>query len=178
MLRHDINFEGIGEEEKDTRINIKKNIKKKLILLNKEIRKVNKMTKIIDKKIEAIKKDDLFVSYQDIIGNDSLNNYIVIKSNVKANPEIKILSEDDLEYKDLNMNSFTENFIPNMNKVFSFNELNQNLNSQKKEIEDINNIKKNSSSVKKEKPIELIFLSPENQSFLNNNNIINNNFNI
>jgi hypothetical protein len=124
------------------------------------------------------------LTYQDIISNDYLNDYIVVKSNIEANPEIKILNEEDLENRNLNLNNFEENFVLKMNKDFPLknnfinyfpkNELNQN-----SIIKDNKNIKKKSSNyMEKQKPIQLIFLSQENQSILNNINIINNDFNI
>lgn len=137
-----------------------------------------------DKKIKKMKKEDLFLTYQDIISNDYLNDYIVVKSNIEANPEIKILNEEDLENRNLNLNNFEENFVLKMNKDFPLknnfinyfpkNELNQN-----SLLKDNKNIKKKSSNyLEKQKPIQLIFLSQENQSILNNINIINNDFNI
>ena len=137
-----------------------------------------------DKKIKKMKKEDLFLTYQDIISNDYLNDYIVVKSNIETNPEIKILNEEDLENRNLNLNNFEENFVLKMNKDFPLknnfinyfpkNELNQN-----SLLKDNKNIKKKSSNyLEKQKPIQLIFLSQENQSILNNINIINNDFNI
>ena len=139
---------------------------------------------LADKKIKKMKKEDLFLTYQDIISNDYLNDYIVVKSNIEANPEIKILNEEDLENRNLNLNNFEENFVLKMNKDFPLknnfinyfpkNELNQN-----SLLKDNKNIKKKSSNyLEKQKPIQLIFLSQENQSILNNINIINNDFNI
>lgn len=139
---------------------------------------------LADKKIKEMKKEDLFLTYQDIISNDYLNDYIVVKSNIEANPEIKILNEEDLENRNLNLNNFKENLVLKMNTDFPLkynfinyfpkNELNQN-----SLIKDNKNIKKKSSNyLEKQKPIQLFFLSQENQSKLNNINIINNDFNI
>lgn len=139
---------------------------------------------LADKKIKEMKKEDFFLTYQDIISNDYLNDYIVVKSNIEANPEIKILNEEDLENRNLNLNNFKENLVLKMNTDFPLkynfinyfpkNELNQN-----SLIKDNKNIKKKSSNyLEKQKPIQLFFLSQENQSKLNNINIINNDFNI
>lgn len=139
---------------------------------------------LADKKIKEMKKEDLFLTYQDIISNDYLNDYIVVKSNIEANPEIKILNEEDLENRNLNLNNFKENLVLKMNTDFPLkynfinyfpkNELNQN-----SLIKDNKNIKKKSSNyLEKQKPIQLFFLSQENQSILNNINTINNDFNI
>lgn len=139
---------------------------------------------LADKKIKEMKKEDLFLTYQDIISNDYLNDYIVVKSNIEANPEIKILNEEDLENRNLNLNNFKENLVLKMNTDFPLkynfinyfpkNELNQN-----SLIKYNKNIKKKSSNyLEKQKPIQLFFLSQENQSKLNNINIINNDFNI
>lgn len=139
---------------------------------------------LADKKIKEMKKEDLFLTYQDIISNDYLNDYIVVKSNIEANPEIKILNEEDLENRNLNLNNFKENLVLKMNTDFPLkynfinyfpkNELNQN-----SLIKYNKNIKKKSSNyLEKQKPIQLFFLSQENQSILNNINIINNDFNI
>lgn len=88
--------------------------KKKYELLEKELKNVNKMIAETDNILKKI-NSHIFILYSDIIGNDKNHSYIGIKSNDDTSPNIKIINEEDLENKDLNMNNLEELIKKNLN---------------------------------------------------------------
>lgn len=142
------------------------------------------MINIAENKIKS-NENDFFLTYQDILGKDNLYNYIAIKSNGEKNPEIKILNEEDL-----NSNNFVENNLKNENNYLSWRtdfknnfrieELNPIFNSKKDENIDLINLNsKPLYPLQNKKPIELFFISQENNPTIVNdiNNINSNDFN-
>ena len=196
-LKNNILLEKVNEKnEKD--IDAVEEKENKIDKINKEIEKVNKLIDISDKKLKEIKKD-IYLTYDDIMGKDNLSNFIAVKSNDEAGPNIKILNEDDLANNNIVANDFEENFIPNLNKSFTmkFNPINNYVNNEINPILYENNINENKDIIhinnnnnenrdimninnrplnmlQSQNPIELFLISPENQSsmvnYINNYN--------
>ena len=167
-------------------IDIKDNKDKKINLINEEIKKVDKLIIKAEDNLNKINKN-LFLTYDDIKGGDKFHNYIALKSNGDANPDIIFLNEDDLKDNNLDISHIKENFFinDNININMKNNIINKSQNNDinqflyKKSVENneiINNINNslNIKSFPNEKPFDFLINSLNNQDSMENN--INNSF--
>ena len=160
-------------KEYNEKIDIKKNNEKKINLINKEIEYVNKLITKIEEKINTENKN-VFLTYDDIINGDKDHNYIAVKSKEGTSPDIMVINEDDLENINLDINNLKKSFFSNSNMNINLkndithnNYLNQFLYKKNQEDQEIfnNNNDKNIN----EKPIDLFFISPNEQEPIENN---------
>ena len=152
--------------------------KKEYELLEKELKNVNKMIDETDNILKKINRN-IFILSSDIIGNDKYHSYIGIKSNDDTSPNIKIINEEDLENKDLNMNNLEELIKKNMNLKVHLNVVENNNNNHFNDYSDKMLYKDNPdnktqlySNIIKDNPfppIELCLMSPQDRIIDYNN---------
>ena len=111
----------------ENNINIIEEKKNTLELIEKEIKQVDEMINITEKILEKMDKH-AYILPDDIIGNDKSHNYIGIKSNDEISPNIRIIDEDDLENKNMNMNTLEKIIKENLNLKMHLNFDNNNNN--------------------------------------------------
>ena len=135
-------------------------LEEQIKLIEKEIAYIKSLIYKTNAKIKKI-KENLYLTYDDLIQNDITKNIIVIKTKNDIKPNIKIVSESQECFPENN----EEYFDPNI----SFNITNDMNNHQNEYIADnyeIWNITNQSSNmymdkIKNESPIELFLISPK-----------------
>ena len=135
-------------------------LEEQIKLIEKEIAYIKSLINKTNAKIKKI-KENLYLTYDDLIQNDITKNIIVIKTKNDIKPNIKIVSESQECFPENN----EEYFEPNV----SFNLTNDMNNHQNEYIADnyeIWNITNQSSNmymdkIKNENPIELFLISPK-----------------
>ena len=135
-------------------------LEEQIKLIEKEIAYIKSLINKTNAKIKKI-KENLYLTYDDLIQNDITKNIIVIKTKNDIKPNIKIVSESQECFPENN----EEYFDPNI----SFNITNDMNNHQNEYIADnyeIWNITNQSSNmymdkIKNESPIELFLISPK-----------------
>ena len=135
-------------------------LEEQIKLIEKEIAYIKSLINKTNAKIKKI-KENLYLTYDDLIQNDITKNIIVIKTKNDIKPNIKIVSES----QECSPENNEEYFDPNI----SFNITNDMNNHQNEYIADnyeIWNITNQSSNmymdkIKNESPIELFLISPK-----------------
>jgi len=135
-------------------------LEEQINLIEKEIAYIKSLIYKTNAKIKKI-KENLYLTYDDLIQNDITKNIIVIKTKNDIKPNIKIVSES----QECTPENNEEYFDPNI----SFNISNDMNNHQNESIADnyeIWNITNQSSNmymdkIKNESPIELFLISPK-----------------
>ena len=139
--------------EYDKNLNEEEQIKS----LDKEISHIKQLINKTDNKINNL-KNDLYLTCDDLIENNSNENFLVIKTKANTKPNIKIIAESEDYKEDNEQDNFGENFnfdlTNNMNNLVN-ESLNNNYN-----IWNINNQSSSSfqNSAKDENPIELFWI--------------------
>lgn len=176
LLKKDFSLKNTIPSQENN-ININEEKKKTLELIEKEIKQVDEMINVTEKILEKMDKHT-YILPDDIIGNDKSHKYIGIKSNDEISPNIRIIDEDDLENKNMNMNKLEEIIKENLNLKMHLNvDNNNNIFSNdyfEKMIYDENQDNKNqlNSNILKDNsfpPIELCLMSPQDRIIDYNN---------
>ena len=139
------------------------NTEEQIKSIEKEIDYIKRLINKTNSKIKKYKKNNLYLTYDDITFNDSNNNLIAIKTKGNIKPNIKILAESEECKNESNNDYFSPNFSFNLT-----NDFNNFQNEYAKENFDswnINNLSCPSfmDKLKKENPIELLLISPNLQ---------------
>ena len=179
-MKKEYPFENIVEFNDKSLATQAKN-EKEIQLIDEEINMVKELKNKIGKKLKAIKKNNFFLTYDDIMDKNGVHNYIAVKSSEDDSPDIQIVNEDDIEKGNIQINQFEENFINNFNinlnskkniNNFSIYDFDSNINEYQNNT-NINNLIK-SNLDREQSPIELFFISQENSQSEYNNVDINN----
>ena len=173
MIFKNINILGIGFIKKSKRNEIEI-INKEYFMEKKSGESLEEQIKLIEKEIAYIKsliyktnakikkiKENLYLTYDDLIQNDITKNIIVIKTKNDIKPNIKIVSESQECFPENN----EEYFDPNISFNIS-NDMNNHQNEYIADNYEIWNITNQSSNmymdkIKNESPIELFLISPK-----------------
>ena len=135
-------------------------LEEQIKLIEKEIAYIKSLIYKTNAKIKKI-KENLCLTYDDLIQNDNLKNIIVIKTKNDIKPNIKIVSESQECFPENN----EEYFDPNISFNIS-NDMNNHQNEYIADNYEIWNITNQSSNmymdkIKNESPIELFLISPK-----------------
>ena len=135
-------------------------LEEQIKLIEKEIAYIKSLINKTNAKIKKI-KENLYLTYDDLIQNDITKNIIVIKTKNDIKPNIKILSES----QECTPENNEEYFDPNISFNIS-NEMNNHQNEYIADNYEIWNITNQSSNmymdkIKNESPIELFLISPK-----------------
>ena len=135
-------------------------LEEQIKLIEKEIAYIKSLINKTNAKIKKI-KDNLYLTYDDLIQNDITKNIIVIKTKNDIKPNIKIVSESQECFPENN----EEYFDPNISFNIS-NDINNHQNEYIADNYEIWNITNQSSNmymdkIKNESPIELFLISPK-----------------
>jgi hypothetical protein len=142
--------------DNDSNINTEEQIKS----IEKEISYIKRLIYKTNAKIKKL-KNNLYLTYDDLIGNDSSKNIIVIKTKNDIRPDVKIVADSE----ECTPENNEEYFDPNINFSIT-NEQNNSQNEYLNDNYDIWNITNQSSNmymdkIKNESPIELFLISPK-----------------
>ena len=135
-------------------------LEEQIKLIEKEIAYIKSLINKTNAKIKKI-KENLYLTYDDLIQNDITKNIIVIKTKNDIKPNIKIVSES----QECSPENNEEFFDPNISFNIS-NEMNNHQNEYIADNYEIWNITNQSSNmymdkIKNESPIELFLISPK-----------------
>jgi hypothetical protein len=135
-------------------------LEEQIKLIEKEIAYIKSLIYKTNAKIKKI-KENLYLTYDDLIQNDITKNIIVIKTKNDIKPNIKIVSESQECFPENN----EEYFDPNISFNIS-NDINNHQNEYIADNYEIWNITNQSSNmymdkIKNESPIELFLISPK-----------------
>ena len=135
-------------------------LEEQIKLIEKEIAYIKSLIYKKNAKIKKI-KENLYLTYDDLIQNDITKNIIVIKTKNDIKPNIKIVSES----QECSPENNEEYFDPNISFNIS-NEINNHQNEYIADNYEIWNITNQSSNmymdkIKNESPIELFLISPK-----------------
>lgn len=135
-------------------------LEEQIKLIEKEIAYIKSLINKTNAKIKKI-KENLCLTYDDLIQNDITKNIIVIKTKNDIKPNIKIVSESQECFPENN----EEYFDPNISFNIS-NDMNNHQNEYIADNYEIWNITNQSSNmymdkIKNESPIELFLISPK-----------------
>ena len=135
-------------------------LEEQIKLIEKEIAYIKSLINKTNAKIKKI-KENLYLTYDDLIQNDITKNIIVIKTKNDIKPNIKIVSESQECFPENN----EEYFDPNISFNIS-NDINNHQNEYIADNYEIWNITNQSSNmymdkIKNESPIELFLISPK-----------------
>ena len=135
-------------------------LEEQIKLIEKEIAYIKSLINKTNAKIKKI-KENLYLTYDDLIQNDITKNIIVIKTKNDIKPNIKIVSESREYFPENN----EEYFDPNISFNIS-NDMNNHQNEYIADNYEIWNITNQSSNmymdkIKNESPIELFLISPK-----------------
>ena len=135
-------------------------LEEQIKLIEKEIAYIKSLIYKTNAKIKKI-KENLCLTYDDLIQNDITKNIIVIKTKNDIKPNIKIVSESRECFPENN----EEYFDPNISFNIS-NDMNNHQNEYIADNYEIWNITNQSSNmymdkIKNESPIELFLISPK-----------------
>lgn len=135
-------------------------LEEQIKLIEKEIAYIKSLINKTNAKIKKI-KENLYLTYDDLIQNDITKNIIVIKTKNDIKPNIKIVSESQECFPENN----EEYFDPNISFNIS-NDMNNHQNEYIADNYEIWNITNQSSNmymdkIKNESPIELFLISPK-----------------
>lgn len=135
------------------------NTEEQIKSIEKEIDYIKSLINKTNTKIKKYKKN-LYLTYDDIISNDTNNNLIAIKTKGNIKPNIKILAESEECKNESNDDNFSPNFSFNIT-----NDFNSFQNEYAKENFDPLNITNLAcpslvDKIKNENPIELLLISP------------------
>ena len=135
-------------------------LEEQIKLIEKEIAYIKSLIYKTNAKIKKI-KENLYLTYDDLIQNDITKNIIVIKAKNDIKPNIKIVSESQECFPENN----EEYFDPNISFNIS-NDMNNHQNEYIADNYEIWNITNQSSNmymdkIKNESPIELFLISPK-----------------
>ena len=135
-------------------------LEEQIKLIEKEIAYIKSLIYKTNAKIKKI-KENLYLTYDDLIQNDITKNIIVIKTKNDIKPNIKIVSESQECFPENN----EEYFDPNISFNIS-NDMNNHQNEYITDNYEIWNITNQSSNmymdkIKNESPIELFLISPK-----------------
>ena len=135
-------------------------LEEQIKLIEKEIAYIKSLIYKTNAKIKKI-KENLCLTYDDLIQNDITKNIIVIKTKNDIKPNIKIVSESQECFPENN----EEYFDPNISFNIS-NDMNNHQNEYIADNYEIWNITNQSSNmymdkIKNESPIELFLISPK-----------------
>jgi len=135
-------------------------LEEQIKLIEKEIAYIKSLINKTNAKIKKI-KENLYLTYDDLIQNDITKNIIVIKTKNDIKPNIKIISESQECFPENN----EEYFDPNISFNIS-NDINNHQNESIADNYEIWNITNQSSNmymdkIKNESPIELFLISPK-----------------
>ena len=135
-------------------------LEEQIKLIEKEIAYIKSLIYKTNAKIKKI-KENLYLTYNDLIQNDITKNIIVIKTKNDIKPNIKIVSESQECFPENN----EEYFDPNISFNIS-NDMNNHQNEYIADNYEIWNITNQSSNmymdkIKNESPIELFLISPK-----------------
>ena len=135
-------------------------LEEQIKLIEKEIAYIKSLIYKTNDKIKKI-KENLCLTYDDLIQNDNLKNIIVIKTKNDIKPNIKIVSESQECFPENN----EEYFDPNISFNIS-NDMNNHQNEYIADNYEIWNITNQSSNmymdkIMNESPIELFLISPK-----------------
>ena len=135
-------------------------LEEQIKLIEKEIAYIKSLIYKTNAKIKKI-KENLYLTYDDLIQNDITKNIIVIKTKNDIKPNIKIVSES----QECSPENNEEYFDPNISFNIS-NEINNHQNEYIADNYEIWNITNQSSNmymdkIKNESPIELFLISPK-----------------
>ena len=135
-------------------------LEEQIKLIEKEIAYIKSLIYKTNAKIKKI-KENLYLTYDDLIQNDITKNIIVIKTKNDIKPNIKIVSES----QECSPENNEEYFDPNISFNIS-NEMNNHQNEYIADNYEIWNITNQSSNmymdkIKNESPIELFLISPK-----------------
>ena len=135
-------------------------LEEQIKLIEKEIAYIKSLIYKTNAKIKKI-KENLYLTYDDLIQNDITKNIIVIKTKNDIKPNIKIVSESQECFPENN----EEYFDPNISFNIS-NDMNNHQNEYIADNYEIWNITNQSSNmymdkIKNESPIELFLISPK-----------------
>lgn len=135
-------------------------LEEQIKLIEKEITYIKSLIYKTNAKIKKI-KENLYLTYDDLIQNDITKNIIVIKTKNDIKPNIKIVSESQECFPENN----EEYFDPNISFNIS-NDMNNHQNEYIADNYEIWNITNQSSNmymdkIKNESPIELFLISPK-----------------
>ena len=173
MIFKNINILGIGFIKKSKRNEIEiinkeyfmekksgESLEEQIKLIEKEIAYIKSLINKTNAKIKKI-KENLYLTYDDLIQNDITKNIIVIKTKNDIKPNIKIVSESQECFPENN----EEYFDPNISFNIS-NDMNNHQNEYIADNYEIWNITNQSSNmymdkIKNESPIELFLISPK-----------------
>lgn len=142
--------------DNDSNINTEEQIKS----IEKEISYIKRLIYKTNAKIKKL-KNNLYLTYDDLIGNDSSKNIIVIKTKNDIRPDVKIVADSE----ECTPENNEEYFDPNINFSIT-NEQNNSQNEYLNDNYDVWNITNQSSNmymdkIKNESPIELFLISPK-----------------
>ena len=142
--------------DNDSNLTVEEQIK----LIEKEIAYIRSLIYKTNAKIKKL-KNNLYLTYDDLIANDITKNVIVIKTTNDIKPNIKIVSEAQECIPENN----EEYFEPNVNFNLT-NDMNNHQNEYITDNYDVWNITNQSSNlymdkIKNENPIELFLISPK-----------------
>ena len=135
-------------------------LEEQIKLIEKEIAYIKSLINKTNAKIKKI-KENLYLTYDDLIQNDITKNIIVIKAKNDIKPNIKIVSES----QECSPENNEEYFDPNISFNIS-NDMNNHQNEYIADNYEIWNITNQSSNmymdkIKNESPIELFLISPK-----------------
>lgn len=135
-------------------------LEEQIKLIEKEIAYIKSLINKTNAKIKKI-KENLYLTYDDLIQNDITKNIIVIKTKNDIKPNIKIVSESQECFPENN----EEYFDPNISFNIS-NDMNNHQNEYIADNYEIWNITNQSSNmymdkIKNESPIELFLIFPK-----------------
>ncbi len=135
-------------------------LEEQIKLIEKEIAYIKSLIYKTNAKIKKI-KENLYLTYDDLIQNDITKNIIVIKTKNDIKPNIKIVSES----QECTPENNEEYFDPNISFNIS-NDMNNHQNEYIADNYEIWNITNQSSNmymdkIKNESPIELFLISPK-----------------
>ena len=135
-------------------------LEEQIKLIEKEIAYIKSLIYKTNAKIKKI-KENLYLTYDDLIQNDITKNIIVIKAKNDIKPNIKIVSES----QECSPENNEEYFDPNISFNIS-NDMNNHQNEYIADNYEIWNITNQSSNmymdkIKNESPIELFLISPK-----------------
>ena len=135
-------------------------LEEQIKLIEKEIAYIKSLIYKTNAKIKKI-KENLYLTYDDLIQNDITKNIIVIKTKNDIKPNIKIVSES----QECSPENNEEYFDPNISFNIS-NEMNNHQNEYIADNYEIWNITNQSSNmymdkIMNESPIELFLISPK-----------------
>jgi hypothetical protein len=142
--------------DNDSNLTVEEQIK----LIEKEIAYIRSLIYKTNAKIKEL-KNNLYLTYDDLIANDITKNIIVIKTTNDIKPNIKIVSEAQVCIPENN----EDYFEPNVNFNLT-NDMNNHQNEYITDNYDVWNITNQSSNlymdkIKNENPIELFLISPK-----------------